>query len=578
MAEVLSEFYRRYQDDRIAISLPSLRPETMTPELAEQVASVRKSAFTFAPEAGSERLRRVINKGNTEEDLLAAVRAAAQAGWRNLKFYFMIGLPSETDEDLEAIIRLAKAARAAARDIRGDAGVTVSVSTFVPKPHTPLQWEAQIDIDQTRRRQSHLRDVLRKLKIPFRYHSPEQSFVEGVLSRGDRRLAAAIVSAARQGCRLDAWTEQFDMARWSRAFAEVLEPHGLEATDFLATREPEQLLPWDHIDVGVLKKFLLRDRKRALREVGLEDCALADQCVACGACDIADPYLEKDPKTGKRVVRLQPRVFPAGEMPSERHVATPAPGRTASTVVARSRVRFRFAKLGAAVHLSHLDTANQILRAVRRSGLPVLYTEGHTPRPRVGFSPACPTGVTSEAEYFEADCAGFPDPDRYIGELNRFLPEGLRVRAGEELEAKTPPFNEILAATTFRVSWGEAPAMRSLAAFFERDSVPVRVLRKRKGKLVEARNCIEEAHSTDGDLLVTLAFGRGGTLKVSEAVATLLGREVLDGARIHKEAVRLRDRPLPQGRPAGPAPGPEVIDLTDLGERRTQKPLRHGRA
>jgi len=581
MTEVLSEFFRRYQDDRIGISLPSLRPETMTAGLAEQVASVRKSAFTFAPEAGSERLRRVINKTNTEEDLLTAVRASVQAGWRNIKFYFMIGLPTETDEDLEAIVALSKAARSAARAVRSDANITVSVSTFIPKPHTPLQWEAQIDADETRRRQQFLRDTLRKLKIPFRYHDPEQSFVEGVLSRGDRRLATAIVSAARQGCRLDAWTEHFSMERWRQAFQEAFEPHGLEAADFLAARNLDGLLPWDHIDVGVLKKFLRHDRKRAVREASVDDCALADRCYGCGACDIADPYLQKDEVTGKRVLRLRPRVFPAAEAPDvERHIATPAPGRTASTVVARSRVRFRFAKLGGAVHLSHLDTANQLLRAIRRSRLPALYTEGHTPRPRVGFSPACPTGVTSEAEYFEVDCAGFPDPDHYVGEINRFLPADVRVRDGAELSAKAPPFNEILATTTFRVSWAGPPPVdveQVLPAFFTRESVPVRVVRKRKGKLVDARVCIDGARAQGDDLLVTLAFGRGGSLKIVEAIATLLGREAVAGSRVHKEAVTLRDTPHPQARAVPPAPGPQVIDLTELGDRRTQKSPRHAR-
>ena len=177
------------------------------------------------------------------------------------------------------------------------------------------------------------------------------------------------------------------------------------------------------------------------------------------------------------------------------------------------------------------------------------------------------------------DCAGFPDPDRYVGELNRFLPTGIRVRDGAELAAKAPPFNEVLATTTFRVSWQRpSPELeQALPTFFERKSVPVRVLRKRKGKLVDARVCIDSARADGDDLLVTLAFGRGGSLKFVEAIAALLGRDALAGTQVHKEAVTLRDVPHPQTRVAAPAPGPEVIDLTDLGDRRTQKSPRHGR-
>jgi radical SAM family uncharacterized protein/radical SAM-linked protein len=566
MAEVLGEFFRRYQDDRIAISLPSLRPETMTVGLAEQIASVRKSAFTFAPEAGSERLRRVINKTNTEADLLTAVDAAVRSGWRHLKLYFMIGLPTETDTDLEAIVLLADSVRRTARAIRADASVTVSVSTFIPKPHTPLQWDEQIDIEETRRRQHLLRDSLRRRKIGFRYHSPEQSWVEGVLSRGDRRLAAALVEAARQGCRLDAWTEHFDIKRWRQAFRVALEPHGFSAAELLRERDLDELLPWDHIDVGVLKKFLRHDRKRAQREASVEDCALADRCYACGACDIASPYVEPEPETGERVIRLRPQVHHARG--SHHSVATPAPGRTASTVVARSRLRFRVAKTGAAVHLSHLDTANQLLRAVRRSGLPTLYTEGHTPRPRIGFSPACPTGITSEAEYFEVECAGFPEPHRYIAELNRFLPEGVRVQQGEQLRAKTPPFNELLDNTRFRVTWPSPPsgAREAVAGFLARDTVPVRIRRKRKGKVVDARACIRDVQLCGNEAEVTLAFGRGGTLKIGEALAALFGRDAATGAKVHKQAVTLRASPHP---PLARQPSPPGIplDLTDLADR-----------
>jgi radical SAM family uncharacterized protein len=399
MGKVLGSFFARFAADRVSVSLPSIRTETLTPELAAQVATVRKSGFTLAPEAGSERLRNVINKTNTDSDLLEAVRAAVSAGWRNLKLYFMIGLPTETDDDIDAIVTLAQSAREAARSIRNDAQITVSVSTFVPKPHTPFQWEAQVDIGETRRRHFLLRDALRQRRIRFRYHSPEQSFVEGVLSRGDRRLADAIEGAAAAGCRLDAWTEHYDHDRWLQVLSKTLAPHRLVATDFLEKRDINALLPWEHLDAGMLRKFLLRDRRRAYSGGTADDCALGGRCHACGGCDIADPYLTaKQRRAADTQPSLKPRIteLAGGGQPLPRAPSSET-GRTASTVVARSRLRFRYGKRHTAVHLSHLDVMEQILRAIRQSGLPVLYSEGHSPRPRVGFSPACPTGIESLA-------------------------------------------------------------------------------------------------------------------------------------------------------------------------------------
>jgi radical SAM family uncharacterized protein/radical SAM-linked protein len=568
MNDVLETFFTRYQDERIAISLPSLRTESMSSALADQVARVRKSSFTLAPEAGSERLRQVINKTNSEADLLAAVRAAMAAGWRALKLYFMIGLPSETDADVDAIARLAFRALAEGRAERPDARVTVAVSTFVPKPHTPLQWEAQISLEETRRKHRLLREALRSNRIDLRWHSPEQSFVEGVLARGDRRLGVALAAVMRAGGRLDGWSEHYDHARWLTALTAALAPHGLAPGDYLGARDPAATLPWDHIDVGVLKKFLKAERNRARRNATVEDCVLADRCTACGACDLADPYLVADATTGARVIRLAPRLSPPLEQrPPVSERRSPA----AQSRVARSRLRFRFAKLGPAVHFSHLDTSALIIRAVRRSHLPVLYSEGHSPHPRIGFSPACPTGMTSEAEYFEVECLGFPSPARYLAALNALLPAGFVVREGVELDYGAPALNELLAATTYRVSLADGVAVDApgVAAFHARAACPVRVVRKGRPKLLDARLCLRQVEVRDGQLWVTIAAARSGTIKVGEAVALLLGEPAARQARFHKEAVTLATTPL------GHDPAPEVggdrpaVDLSAFSERRT---------
>ncbi len=564
---VLREFFARYQSQRLAISLPSLRSESLGPELAAQLARGRKATFTLAPEAGSERLRQVINKTNTEADLLAAVRAAMSAGWRQVKLYFMIGLPTETDADLAAIVELARRARDAGREVRGDARVTVAISTFVPKPHTPLQWEAQLSSEETRRRQLWLRDALRRERIEMRYHSPEQSFCEGVLSRGDRRLAPALVAAMRAGCRLDAWTERYAHDRWLTAFSAALAPHGLAPADYLAARDEAALLPWDHLDMGVLKKYLRHERQRARRAATIEDCALADRCYACGACDLADPYLTPDPATGRRVVRLRPRLAPRVEA----RLPDPAPAEDGPPV-ARSRLRFRLAKRGTAVHFSHLDLATHLTRAVRQVRLPVLYSAGHTPRPRLSFSPACPTGMTSEAEFLEADCTGFPDPARYLERLNAVLPKGLEVLEGHEVPYETPPIGELIESTRYRVTFADATGLaEATAALLARRHQAARVIRKGQPRLLDARAAVLEARVDGATLELTLAFRRSGNLKIGEAIG-LLAPERAAGARLHKLAVSLRAAPLPaEAEPARFSPV-GAVDLTPFSDRRAPSP------
>ncbi len=576
MNQVLAAMLGRYQSERIGVSLPSMRTETMSPELAQRLAGVRKSGWTFAPEAGSERLRRVINKTNSEEDLLAAVRATVSAGWRSLKFYFMIGLPTETDDDVMAIAALAERALNEARRIRANADVIVSVSTFVPKPHTPFQWEAQIGIDETRDKQRVLRERLRENRITLRYHSPEQSFLEGVLSRGDRRLAPAIEQAARDGCRLDAWTDQYDHGRWMRALRSALEPHGLTPEEYLNERDPQHLLPWDHLDAGILKKFLLRDRDRARLEATVADCAFTPVCPACGGCDIADPYrADKQPLAQLRCdpAALRPRVFEPADAP----LAAPAPpesavARTVSAATSRSRLRFRYAKTGRAVHMSHLDAMEQILRALRRSGIPVLYSEGYTPRLRVGFSPACPSGIESRAEFFEAWCSGFPDPQAAAESLGPLFPDGLSLIEVQEVPRELPAFNEILVTTTYSAQLPDGADVEACAAalrqFHAAECVPVRVTRKRKPKLMDAATHIVAVELHGDCLNLALGFGRHGTLKIVEALALFVGPESARACRIRKEDVSLASGPRPTQEAPSVPPNLPAIDLTAVADRR----------
>ncbi|GAB6173226.1 TIGR03960 family B12-binding radical SAM protein [Paradesulfitobacterium aromaticivorans] len=278
---VIREIISKYGPQRIGVSLPSLRLDSFDVKLAEEVQKVRKSGLTFAPEAGTQRLRDVINKGVTEENLLEASETAFKAGWSSIKLYFMIGLPTEMQADLDGIADLAKkVADLGSKQGRRNVKVTVSTSSFVPKSHTPFQWEPQEGMRSLEEKQQYLRTKLKDRRIKYNYHDVNTSFLEAVFAKGDRRLAEVLEWAFRQGCRFDGWSEQFRYDTWLQAFAELgVDPH------FYAHRtlDYDDVLPWDHLDSGVSKRFLMEEHHRALRGTRTLDCR-QDDCTGCGIC------------------------------------------------------------------------------------------------------------------------------------------------------------------------------------------------------------------------------------------------------------------------------------------------------
>lgn len=579
---VLEQFFDRFSNENVSVSLPSMRTETMTPKLAEQVATVRKSGFTFAPEAGSERMRRVINKTNSEEDLMNAVRATVKAGWRHLKFYFMIGLPTETFVDVEAIAHLGERARAEGRKIRSDINVTVSISTFVPKPHTSFQWEAQIGVEATLEKQRYLRRRLKRQNIGFRWHSAEQSFLEGVLSRGDRRLADALEIAAREGCRLDAWSEQHKGDQWLEVLERTLTPHGLCASEYLEERPVKGILPWDHLDAGILKKFLMRDRKASLKEAIIEDCALHDYCYACGGCDKGDPYNKQKGDDGKRLVALAPVVEQEGTFVKRSSLRvigqdTAEPAKPAEPVNETTRLRLRFAKLGRAVHQSHLDIREVILRAMRLAGLELRYSQGNTPRPKVSFSPACPTGVQSESEYMDVDCIGDADAREVAEKLRPYLPDGIFIINGEEIGLKSPSVNSSLYSMSYTINFGDSFSHEELRAkadaFMKAEEVLVKVVRKSKGRFLDARENVLDLAVVGQSLHMKLGFtSNGATMKIYEAIGSVVGAGNVEATQIMKVSAEIGEESLaaPPLAPLVVEDSVDVIDLTTLSVRARQ--------
>jgi radical SAM family uncharacterized protein len=311
IAEVAKGLGDRYEGTNVSLSLPSTRVDAFNITLANEFSrNGRRSGLTFAPEGGSERLRKVINKMVSEEDLIRTVAAAYSHGWRQVKLYFMCGLPTETDEDVLAIGDLARKVIATGREVSGrrDIRCTVSIGGFVPKPHTPFQWASQLDHETTDHRLQLLRDEVRKDKqfgraIGFRYHDGKPGIIEGLLSRGDRRVAAVIEEVWRQGGRFDGWSEHFSYDRWVTATETAFAGLPVDL-DWYTVREREysEVLPWDHLDSGLDRDWLWEDWQDALNEVEIEDCRWSP-CFDCGVCPEMGTDIQVGP-TGKQLLPL----------------------------------------------------------------------------------------------------------------------------------------------------------------------------------------------------------------------------------------------------------------------------------
>lgn len=495
-----------HYNDRVALALPSLRVETLTESLIEQIRRVRKTSFTLAPEAGTQRLRNRINKGNAEEDLLRTASRVFDAGWRSLKLYFMIGLPGETPDDLEGIAALAYRTLGAAGK-RGQ--VTVSLSTFVPKPHTPFQWEAQMSLEETLEKQGFFRSRIRNRNLPVKWHDARMSLLEGVFSRGDERLADLLEEAFRLGCRFDGWSDHYRFDLWEEAMRKT----GIDPVDYLRERETGEALPWDGIDAGVERDFLLEERERGRREETTEDCRTGG-CINCGACD----------HEAVRIVEAAQEALPEPDVQE---------GSRMPDVAIPVCYRMTFAKRGASRFLSHLELSSALLRAMKQAGLAFVFSGGFHPHPKVSFASATAVGMESMAEYLEAQVqekAPFPSslPER----INAFLPAGLEVEVVEEI----PPFGWSLAEQvtgfTFRITlpretspaeWerlaGRAGAFLAAESFSVNRETKGKVTTRDVRPLVKRLSVDPAAFAVEADV----AMGPAGSVRPQEILTQVLG-------------------------------------------------------
>ena len=418
--------FDRCATEQVSISLPSLRVGSLSPDIMARMATIRRTGATIAPEAGSQRLRDVINKGITEAELLEHVRQLFENGWQSVKLYFMIGLPTETKEDLDAILDLCRKVRGAAGGGVKRLQVTASVSPFVPKTHTPFQWERQLGLDELRERLAYLRNLFRAEKhIKLKHHDPQMSFLEGIFSRGDRRLGPVLESAYRKDALFSSWKDELELASYLDALAE----HGLTPEEFLAERDPEQSLPWDHLSAGLSRRFLLLERERALKAKITEDCRY-HACRNCGVCNHEGRVTELTANANKDI---RPKlVFAQRDQNYEQ--APPPPVIDENLSAKGCHVRIWFHKTGPAAFLSQLELQALFERAFRRADMPLSFSEGFHPMPRVSFGKALSVGVESRCEWINVMLRREFTPEDIFRKLSGQLPEGLRPASVQALD------------------------------------------------------------------------------------------------------------------------------------------------
>ncbi|HHP7233444.1 MAG TPA: TIGR03960 family B12-binding radical SAM protein [Desulfobacterales bacterium] len=516
IAELMQLLMARCSADHVAVSLPSLRAGTLTPEMMALVKQVRKTGFTIAPEAGSQRLRNVINKNISEAEIQDTVRNAFSMGWKVIKLYFMIGLPTETEADLQAIVDLVERLRLLNGKKNRGCKIHVSVATFIPKPHTPFQWDAQIPLQEAHRRIRWLQQRLELPGVQFRWQDPRVSYLEGLWARGDRRLSRLLVAAWNLGCRFDGWSDHFDFERWQAAF----EHAGIKPEFFITRRRSEtEPLPWDGIDTGVTKTFLRRERAKALAGESTPDCRDGD-CQGCGVCD----FREVAPK----LVRTCSPVMP--------QPALPGSGRKNDGL---RTVQIRFHKTGKARFFGHLEMVNLFQRALRRSNIALKHTQGYHPKPKMAFQDALPLGMESLAETALLTLSTDVADAEVIRRLNRQLPDGLRVVDCQSASDRLGAPKRVV--VSYRVALGAEIDPESIRRFLSRpDCIVETASRKGRTRRTDVRAALVGLNQVKADVLeVHLQSTTGNVPRPHEVLrhGLSLDEDLVRQARIQKRNI-----------------------------------------
>ncbi|MCB9729028.1 MAG: TIGR03960 family B12-binding radical SAM protein [Deltaproteobacteria bacterium] len=459
VSPLIKKVMERMRERRASLSVSSLRAYGLAEELLDEISSVKATGLTFAPEAGTQRMRDVVNKNISDEDIRTTAHRVFSRGWQRMKLYFMIGLPTETDEDVAGIIHTA----AEARDIGGryhprrKVEVVASASSHVPKPHTPFQWAAMDAMSEIERKQGLLRQLARERGMSVKYHDHRISYLEGIAARGDRRVADLIERAWRKGCRFDGWDEVLQWDAWREALAEWREATGADPGSYLGTLPLDGALPWDHIDVGLAPRFLEKEWKRALKDRLSPPCgkplgaqvhhtnvqdAEADGrkliCYHCGvACDLGQMRSERIGFLDKLGAAAPPVASADDPTPAWKTVRTNSRGTRLPPIrVDQGEVhsyRLVFSKLGTVAFTSQQDLLRMLPRVLRRAGIPLHYSAGFSPRAQLSYGPALALGVASLAEVVDVHTLIDLPPDALVARVEAVTDRGLHVLGAARL-------------------------------------------------------------------------------------------------------------------------------------------------
>jgi radical SAM family uncharacterized protein/radical SAM-linked protein len=504
LEQVLTPLMDEFADKYVSVAMPSMRVGTLTPGIMEQIKRVRKSGFTLAPEAGTERLRRVINKGITEEALITTCTEAFDLGWRVIKCYFMIGLPTESQEDIDGIVDLVvkMLATRGHGPGKGKKQINASVGTFVPKPHTPFQWEKQLTIDESTSKIRSISDNLPKKGANLRYHNPRVSYIEGVFSRGDRKLAGLLENAWKNGARLDGWTEHFNIDVWQLAANNC----GLSLDNYLRARSLDEILPWEHLQSRIDTQFLKDELAKGKAEGYTPDCRF-NECQKCGLCDFDTLMPIVHNRKGDLASPARKQITPTDHS-GDGHF----------------KYLVQYSRIGNICYLGHLEILQVIFRALQRANIPTNYSQGFNPSPKVSFGPALPVGTESYGEYFIMD---LKSPLQSVSEtkntLSKTLPPGLEVTSVELHSGKVPQKMKVSYSIHLPKEagkdWKEAAEI-----FYAAVKFLVKKTRKGKTKEIDIRPMIEKLVFTrpqDIELDVIAESAQAG-IKPIEAVKNIL--------------------------------------------------------
>ena len=526
LGELVDDLVHDFKDEKVSVSLPSLRIDSFSIALADKLSKMRKSGLTFAPEAGTQRLRDVINKGVTEEDLMTACAAAFRKGWKQVKLYFMMGLPTETDEDVIGIAELAKKVVDLYTEIRGKRGVkvTISVACFVPKPYTPFQWFGQLPIEEFERRQHVLKEHITDRAITFHYHDARLSVIEGVFARGDRRLAPVLEQAYRDGCKFDGWSDLFQNDKWHEAFQKC----GIDMGYYSRrTRDFNEPLPWEITSPGVNKEFLQREWKKAMQGAFTEDCRRG-RCSACGICPNLRVHVIDHLKT--KAPEEQGTRFVGEEKESSSTRRDPkGPGKPRTLYKYRAEIT----KGDDLRYVSHLDYANLFIRAFDRAKLPMAYSEGFNPHMKVAFASALSLGVASEAEYMDFELTKPVAQPEVFDRLSAQLPPGVKLLRLKEVRTKHKALMAETDEARYRITvpyTGDAAAAeKAVAAYNAAHEVHYERVTPKKKREIETKQYMlapVTVEAGDGALRLTMdiRITQAGSVKPLEVLTAMAGQ------------------------------------------------------